>query len=1062
MVSTRLKVISLSESEKLKNLLKNPEDDLEEIVSLIEKKIEKTTNRLKEAEERYRSMITHTSDAVFCYEYNPPIPVNLPIEEQVKLLYNSVLAECNIVCAQSYGYERVEDVIGRKLTELFGTTSDSLDKLFMKLIEGGYHVVDGVGIEKLPNGEERYFLNNGHGVIENGKLLRVWGTFRDITERRKAEQKLEESEEKFRTITEQSLMGICIAQENKIKYINKAYSDIFGYTVDEMMNWEIKDAINAIHLDDRGFALDQLAKKQRGEKDAVVHYQYRGIKKSGEIVWIDQFSKSITYKGKPANLVALINITKKKEVEDAFLRERKFTDTALNAQRDTFFVFEPSTGKAIRWNNAFKEISGYSDEEIRKLKAPDSYYDDHDLKLAASAIEKMIKEGEALLGIDLITKDGRKIPFEYIGSSIKDDVGNPMFIVTIGRDISERKEVEKTLRLSEKNLKKAQELAQIGHWELNTLTLEVSGSEELFKIFGLTKEEATLDAFAGVVHPDDKEYDLYHIRRGMETGESWDIEHRLICKDGTEKWVHAIGEATRDEDGKILRLIGTTQDITERKKVEQKLRESEEKFRTLVEISLQGIIIVQDLKILFANSAMAEILGYSVEELLSNSAEETMKLIHPEDRTFVLNRHKDRMEGKPVPNRYEYRVVRKDKKVRTIELYSTVIEYKGRIASQQVYMDITERKDAEQKLKESEEKFRTIAEQSLIGIGIVQDDIIKYVNKGLADMFGYSVEEMTKWPSLKFQKTIHPDDRDFVLEQVRKKQLGLEDYLREYQFRGVKKTAEIIWIDNFTQSITYEGKPADLVTLVDITKTKKAEQELIKLDNMKTDLIRRTSHELKTPLVSIKGFADLLLELHSDKLEDFVVDTILEIKQGCSRLETLISDILKTAELEFGSVQLHKTEENLSFLIKLCITELRGFSELRKHVINLKLLDNWVGFFEKEQIHQVISNILSNAIKYTPPYGTIEIESKFTGDFVIVSIKDNGIGLTQDEQSSIFTQFGKIERFGLGYDIISEGSGLGLYISKKIVELHGGKIWVESKGRNRGSKFFFTLPIIKS
>ena len=1061
MTSTRLKVISLSESEKLKNLLKNPEDDLEEIVSLIEKKIEKTTNRLKEAEERYRSMITHTSDAVFCYEYNPPIPVNLPIEEQVKLLYSSVLAECNIVYAQSYGYERVEDVIGRKLTELFGTTSDSLDKLFMKLIEGGYHVVDGVGIEKLPNGEERYFLNNGHGVIENGKLLRVWGTFRDITERRKAEQKLEESEEKFRTITEQSLMGICIAQENKIKYINKAYSDIFGYTVDEMMNWEIKDAINAIHLDDRGFALDQLAKKQRGEKDAVVHYQYRGIKKSGEIVWIDQFSKSITYKGKPANLVALINITKKKEEEDAFLRERKFTDTALNAQRDTFFVFEPSTGKAIRWNNAFKEISGYSDEEIRKIKAPDSYYDDHDLKLAASAIEKMIKEGEALLGIDLITKDGRKIPFEYIGSSINDNVGNSIFIVTIGRDISERKEVEKTLRLSEKNLKKAQELAQIGHWELNTLTLEVSGSEELFKIFGLTKEEATLDAFAGVVHPDDKEYDLYHIRKGMETGESWDIEYRLICKDGTEKWVHSIGEATRDEGGKILRLIGTTQDITERKKVEQKLRESEEKYRTLVEISLQGIIIIQDLKIIFANSAMAEILGYSVEELLSISAEETMKLIHPEDRTFVLNRHKDRMEGKPVPNRYVYRVVRKDKKVRTIELYSTVIEYKGRIASQQVYMDITERKDAEQKLKESEEKFRTIAEQSLIGIGIVQDDIIKYVNKGLADMFGYSVEEMTKWPSLKFQKTIHPDDRDFVLEQVRKKQLGLEDYLREYQFRGVKKTGEIIWIDNFTQSITYEGKPADLVTLVDITKTKKAEQELIKLDNMKTDLIRRTSHELKTPLVSIKGFADLLFELHSDKLEDFVVDTILEIKQGCSRLETLISDILKTAELEFGSVQLHKTEENLSFLIKLCITELRGFSELRKHVINLKLLDNWVGFFEKEQIHQVISNILSNAIKYTPPYGTIEIESKFTGDFVIVSIKDNGIGLTQDEQSSIFTQFGKIERFGLGYDIISEGSGLGLYISKKIVELHGGEIWVESKGRNRGSKFFFSLPIIK-
>ena len=273
----------------------------------------------------------------------------------------------------------------------------------------------------------------------------------------KAELKLRESEQKFRTITEQTLMGISIVQDNKIKYINKAYSEIFGYTVEEMMTWEMKDGINAIHPDDRAFAIDQLTKKQRGEKDVVVHYQYRGIKKSGEIVWVDQFSRSITYQGMPAIFISLVNITKYKEVEEAFLREKKFTDTALNAQRDTFFIFELSTGKAVRWNNAFKEVSGYNDEEIRNLKAPDSYYDDHDLKLAASAIEKMIKEGEALIGINLIAKDGRKIPFEYIGSTINDDEENPIYIVAIGRDISERKKAEQKLKESEKKFRTAVE-----------------------------------------------------------------------------------------------------------------------------------------------------------------------------------------------------------------------------------------------------------------------------------------------------------------------------------------------------------------------------------------------------------------------------------------------------------------------------------------------------------------------------------------------------------------------------------------------------------------------------
>ena len=117
--------------------------------------------------------------------------------------------------------------------------------------------------------------------------------------------------------------------------------------------------------------------------------------------------------------------------------------------------------------------------------------------------------------------------------------------------------------------------------------------------------------------------------------------------------------------------------------------------------------------------------------------------------------------------------------------------------------------------------------------------------------------------------------------------------------------------------------------------------------------------------------------------------------------------------------------------------------------------------FEPEQMHQAISNLISNAIKYTPPDGTIEIESEIKDSLIIISIKDSGIGLTKEEKDRLFTQFGKIERYGQGLDIISDGSGLGLYISKKIVELHGGKIWVESEGRNKGSTFYFTLPIIQ-
>ena len=142
-----------------------------------------------------------------------------------------------------------------------------------------------------------------------------------------------------------------------------------------------------------------------------------------------------------------------------------------------------------------------------------------------------------------------------------------------------RKRAEDALKESEKYLKDAQSIAHIGHWKLDSITQEVSGSDELFNIFGLTHNEATLEAFANVVHPEDREYDLLHIKRGIEYGESWDIEHRLTSKKSTEKWVHAKGEAIRDASGKIIMLIGTTQDITERKITEQKLKTSENEYR---------------------------------------------------------------------------------------------------------------------------------------------------------------------------------------------------------------------------------------------------------------------------------------------------------------------------------------------------------------------------------------------------------------------------------------------------------------------------------------------------
>ncbi|MFX1448713.1 MAG: sensor histidine kinase, partial [Promethearchaeota archaeon] len=236
---------------------------------------------------------------------------------------------------------------------------------------------------------------------------------------------------------------------------------------------------------------------------------------------------------------------------------------------------------------------------------------------------------------------------------------------------------------------------------------------------------------------------------------------------------------------------------------------------------------------------------------------------------------------------------------------------------------------------------------------------------------------------------------------------------------------------------------------------------LSEINKLKSDLFSRTSHELKTPLISIKGFTELLLKLHSDKLDDDVISILEEIKNGSKRLEDYISSLVESSQLEQGLLKLKKERENLTFLINFCVKQLQGIASLREQKININIKEKIFTEFDKEKIYEVITNLLINAIKYTPVGGKITIDSTQKDGHYIVSIKDTGIGLTQKEISQLFTQFGKIERYGQGWDVGIEGTGLGLYISKELIALHGGKIWAESEGRNKGSTFFFSLPIIK-
>ncbi len=267
---------------------------------------------------------------------------------------------------------------------------------------------------------------------------------RDITDRKRAAEALSESEEKYRNLVDRANDGVIISQDGLAKFVNARMGEILGFTTDEMTNSPILDYV---HPDDRAKVAEIAQKRIQGE-DVDEMYEIVGIHKDGHGVNIEINSGTIVYDGKPAALALVRNITDRKRAEEALRSEKEFTDTALNSQQDTFFLFEPETGKAIRWNKAFNRVTGYSDEEIAGMTVPASYYSPEDLERASVFIQGVMSTGIGTIELELVCKNGRKVPFEYNVSVIRDEKDTPKYIISVGRDITDRRQTEEALKNS--------------------------------------------------------------------------------------------------------------------------------------------------------------------------------------------------------------------------------------------------------------------------------------------------------------------------------------------------------------------------------------------------------------------------------------------------------------------------------------------------------------------------------------------------------------------------------------------------------------------------------------
>ncbi len=269
-------------------------------------------------------------------------------------------------------------------------------------------------------------------------------------------------------------------------------------------------------------------------------------------------------------------------------------------------------------------------------------------------------------------------------------------------ELSKRKKTETALRKSKQHLAKAQEIAHFGTWRLNLATREIVGSKELFHIFGLPGDRACLERFSSRVHPDDRERDRYHINRGMKTGEAWDIEYRINARDGKLKHIHAKGESVRDKTGRIVELVGTAQDITQRKKAELLLKEREQVYRSMFDNNNSVMLLIDPAtgSIVDANPSACAFYGHGKERLTGMNITDINTLSQEEINTEMDN------TGSKKKIYFTFRHRTAGGEIRDVEIYSGPISVSGKPLLCSIIHDISLRKRAEKEREQLIEQLR--------------------------------------------------------------------------------------------------------------------------------------------------------------------------------------------------------------------------------------------------------------------------------------------------------------------------------------------------------------------
>lgn len=746
---------------------------------------------------------------------------------------------------------------------------------------------------------------------------------------------------------------------------------------------------------------------------------------------------------------------------EALQREREYVLRALDAH--AIVSITDAAGRITYANDRFCAVSGYAREELlganhRIVKSgvhPPAFY----AEMWATIRAGRIWHGEVCNR----RKDGRLYWVVSTIAPVLGADGTPVQYVSIRTDVTALKEAQQALELHKERLRRGQIYANIGTWDWNIQTGELYWSERIAPLFGHPEGEleTSYENFLEAVHPEDRQAVIDAVNACVERDVPYEIEHRVVWPDGTVRWLLERGAVQRDAQGRPLHMLGVVQDIHARKQAELALAQ-----RTRELLQAQALAHLgnwsADLRTgeLEWSDEIYRIFGYE-PGAITPSVAVFRAAVHPDDLALVLARE----EEARTTGRYEvvHRIVRPDGTVRHVhELGQPELDEQGRLVRLVgTVQDVTDRVEAERRIRETEQRFAIAVEGAGDGVwdwGIPSGRL--EMSGHYEAMLGYARGELE--PSIaQWRGSVHPEDLPRVAEV-------LEDYLagrRQHyavELRLRCKDGHYKWIlcRGSVVECDAAGQPRRMIGIhVDISARKAVEEELVRArqeaeraNQAKSEFLSSMSHELRTPMNAILGFAQLLQAdpaLPQEARAD--VDEILKAGQ---HLLQLINEVLGLSRIEAGRVDLSLEPVELRALTAEAVALVLPLAQARAITLEAVPADEEVVVrADRTRLKQIILNLLSNAIKYNRPQGRVQLLLEVGPQRVRLLVSDTGPGIPAERLGELFQPF---NRLGAEASEV-EGTGIGLVIARRLVEMMGGHIGVESVV-GAGSTFWIELP----